>query len=462
MPRALIIDDDAFFREVMGDVLRREGFDVDGAATGHEGQKMLASQPADIILLDLALPDVHGYDLLDRLAEGDLVGRVIVVTSNFSLDSALQALRRGVGDYLPKPFSREALITCVERVWRRERLRAENARLQRDLLRSRTELAEWNRRLELMVEERTRALAEADRARQQAYDDLWDAHQRLQQAQAALLEREKLSALGRLGAGLAHEINNPLGFVRANLEALHDYARGMRRLVAVTLHAGRQAGKADTNSVRRSLQEAARVAKEYDLDGFTEGLEQLFEETSAGLARIAQVVEQLRAFAEDGAPDDRPEMVDLSAELERAAALTDSARRLAGLEPIERELRPLPAVRAPLRPLRHSLIGLLGFEAPASNGSRILRLSCGEKEGLVWAELLFAGVRLADEDKARLFDPFYLPASPSGTGGLGLSAARGFMHSWGGNLRAFSDQRGLCLRLELPASGSGESGEVPT
>ncbi|RME29630.1 MAG: response regulator, partial [Deltaproteobacteria bacterium] len=133
MPRALVIDDDAFFRQVVADMLEKLGYEPVHAATGTEGmEKFLAREP-DIILLDLNLPDVHGFELLEHFAQREMAGRVIVTTSDYSLDTALRSLRTGAGDYLPKPIRQEQLSTSVERIGRNLNIQRENQVLHQQL-----------------------------------------------------------------------------------------------------------------------------------------------------------------------------------------------------------------------------------------------------------------------------------------------------------------------------------------
>ena len=130
---ALIVEDDATLRDSLGLLVAREGYDVRFAADRAEAQRVLAESDADVVLLDLGLPDGDGIELL---RDETLAARsdFIVMTGNASVESAVQALRVGSLDYLTKPVDRERLRTLLASVARTRQYRAE-ARGLRDELR---------------------------------------------------------------------------------------------------------------------------------------------------------------------------------------------------------------------------------------------------------------------------------------------------------------------------------------
>jgi len=321
----------------------------------------------------------------------------------------------------------------------------QNAMVAGDLRKSRAELATWSQQLEKTVEERTRALKEANRARHEAYEQLEQTHRKLKKAQAGMIRREKMASIGLLGAGVAHEI------VNANLSTLEQYVRSLRRLAGVVIHAGHRAGADGREKIARIMSEAGRIVAEDHLEEVIEDLGPLFDEMSAGLARITTIVEQLRAFAEEGDIDERPASVDVNTEVERLAELV--AGTLTAGSSIERDLGALPAVWLPVKSLRQVLLGMLGVRTRAGSRACLIVLNTREREGRVQIDLLDRGGDLDGDELSRLFDPFFEPGSDRETGGLGLAAAHGLARMMGGRLDAFKPpEGGVCLRLELPAA----------
>jgi two-component system response regulator AtoC len=128
---ALVVDDDRDFRESMALLVEREGFAVRQADSVASARKLLSEAPADIVLIDLSLPDGDGLDLARD--EGAAPAAFVVITGNASIDSAVDALRRGALDYLTKPVDRPRIQSVLAHVARAAALRAEVASLRGEL-----------------------------------------------------------------------------------------------------------------------------------------------------------------------------------------------------------------------------------------------------------------------------------------------------------------------------------------
>ena len=123
MPTALVVEDDRDSRDILIELVRDEGFRVEGAATLAEARLAIERESADLLLLDMRLPDGDGSDLLST--EEDVAGDVIVVTGHASAESALAALKSGAVDYVVKPIDLQRLRTVLRHVRRQIELRRE-------------------------------------------------------------------------------------------------------------------------------------------------------------------------------------------------------------------------------------------------------------------------------------------------------------------------------------------------
>ena len=113
--RVLVIDDDMPLRGMLAAALRQHGFQVLLAGDGAEGQRALAIHHPDVILLDLAMPNVNGWDFLQRLQETGHLGKVPIIVVSAHLRVEPQAvLQMGVSAILPKPFNLPDLIELIE------------------------------------------------------------------------------------------------------------------------------------------------------------------------------------------------------------------------------------------------------------------------------------------------------------------------------------------------------------
>jgi two-component system response regulator PilR (NtrC family) len=131
--RILIVDDERSMRELLGIVLRREGYDVVVAECGREAITLLEQQPVDLLISDIKMPDLSGVDVLRaaKRVDQDIIG--IMVTAFASTESAVDALRMGAYDYLSKPFDVDELKLVVRNALERRQLRQENVLLKRAL-----------------------------------------------------------------------------------------------------------------------------------------------------------------------------------------------------------------------------------------------------------------------------------------------------------------------------------------
>ena len=129
----LIIDDEPLMRLSMLDALKAVGFEVRAASTGDEGRAMLSKEAFDIVVTDLRLPGVDGLDLLQLCKQRSPRTEVIVITAHGSVDTAVEAMKRGAYDYITKPFSMDELLLIVDRTTKVLALRQENLLLRDEL-----------------------------------------------------------------------------------------------------------------------------------------------------------------------------------------------------------------------------------------------------------------------------------------------------------------------------------------
>jgi diguanylate cyclase (GGDEF)-like protein len=130
MERILIVEDDAFFREIFSDILRDEGYQVDTVSSGNAALKMLEKCRYHLVVTDMVLQDISGLDILSRAKQMDSDIEVIVVTGYGNMESAIYALKNGARDYLVKPISHDEFKHVVRLSMEQRRLLDENQGLK--------------------------------------------------------------------------------------------------------------------------------------------------------------------------------------------------------------------------------------------------------------------------------------------------------------------------------------------
>jgi len=270
-----------------------------------------------------------------------------------------------------------------------------------------------------------------------AYSELHEAHEALKRTQQQLLHSEKLASLGRLVAGVAHELNNPISFVLGNVHALRRYLDRLERYLA-EVHDG--AGPERLASLRRTLR----------IDYLLEDLQPLLDGTVEGAERTRTIVDGLKRFS----AVDREERVpfDLVEVIERAVNWVTRAARMPFLASMD--LPPELPMLGTAAHLQQVVTNLVQNAVDAMDGSEAPRLVVAGTAVDGWAEVRFhdAGPGLSEEVLNRLFDPFFT-TKPVGEGtGLGLSISYGIVERCGGSLRARNHPDGgaeFLLRLPL-------------
>ena len=124
----LVIEDEEAIREGLIDVLVFHGYEVESSATGPEGLEKALTGKFDLILLDIMLPGMDGFEICDRIRAEDRDQPIIMLTAKTSDEEIIQGLKLGADDYVPKPFSIQQLVLRIEAVLRRSQVGQEQAR----------------------------------------------------------------------------------------------------------------------------------------------------------------------------------------------------------------------------------------------------------------------------------------------------------------------------------------------
>ena len=133
MGSVLIIDDEAEIRESLQTLLELEGYDVSAAANGEQGLAQLGERPFDLVLLDLAMPDRNGLELIPELRAIDPLLSIIMITAYGTVEDAVRAMQSGAANFLQKPWDNEKLLADVRAAVARRRAEEENVQLKRAL-----------------------------------------------------------------------------------------------------------------------------------------------------------------------------------------------------------------------------------------------------------------------------------------------------------------------------------------
>ncbi len=387
-PKVLIIDDEEAGRFGLRRALSTQGYELEEAADGLSGWDKIESFRPDVIVSDINMPGMDGLTLLQRVNQAEEPPLVVLITAYGSEQIAAEALRRGAYDYVAKPFEIAELRRAVSSAIDKQRLLRENRYYVREL--------------------------------QRMYEEL-------KESQAARVQAEKMASLGRLVAGVAHEINNPLGVLQSGTGTVELAARKIGEWCR-----------------EQPPETAARVR---DL---VEILTTTAAQSRAAAERIHAVVTNLRQFAQLDRADVR--RVDVHEGLNSTLRLLE--HELSQHADIVKEYGELPEIDCRPRELNQVFMNLLlnardAIEQTSRRGEIRIRTSC-EGEA-VRIEIADTGCGIPPENLDKIFDPGFTTKGVRVGTGLGLPICHQIIRAHHGRIDVSSEPgSGAAFTVSLP------------
>lgn len=375
-PCLLIIDDDKIFRMAFTAMARDMGNIVE-TDSGKAGLEYLKNNDVDLILLDMVMPGMSGFDVLEALAKEKKINKipVLLLSSTEDDESIAHAFKLGAVDYLRKPVRKYELI----------------ARLTTQL-----ELRYRQLHLEQMVEERTRELTEAN--------------QGLKAAQEQLMQSDKMAAIGQLAAGVAHEINNPVGFVSSNLSTLTQYLDDVFRVVSAY-------ESIDASLAAEQQASLQAIKKEIDLGYLKSDISELLRESRDGLARIIRIVQDMKNFSHIG--ENKWELVNIHDGIETTLNIVHNEIKYKAK--IVRDFDETGLVQCMPSQINQVLMNLMVNASHAMEADGTLTIKTRQEANKLKISISDTGCGMPPEVVKKIFNPFFT-TKPVGKGtGLGLS-----------------------------------------
>ena len=287
----------------------------------------------------------------------------------------------------------------------------------------------------------------SERALQQRVQELSDLNRDLAATQLQLLQSEKMASIGQLAAGVAHEINNPIGFVKSNLGSLADYVDKLLGVARAYAALENSLAVGDEPARAQALAAVRQVKADADFEFLLTDLPELIAESREGVERVSKIVMDLKNFSRVGETDFQ--WCDLHLGLE--STINVVWNELKYKADIVRAYADLPPVYCVASQINQVMMNLLVNAAQAIAERGQITLRSGRQGDQVWLEVQDTGSGMDAATQARVFEPFYT-TKPFGKGtGLGLSIAMGIVKQHHGMLTVHSVVgQGSTFRMTLP------------
>ncbi|MGD2183584.1 hybrid sensor histidine kinase/response regulator [Lusitaniella coriacea] len=412
--KILIVDDSRTNVEVLSDALTNAGYMIEIAQDGKSALQQAQEKQPDLILLDVQMPGIDGFETCHQLKENRETQNIPVIftTAMTDITNKVKGLNLGAVDYIIKPFQPEEVLARVK-------VHLQLRQMTKTLAQQNIQLQEFKEALEQKVAERT---------------------VELQNAQVQLVQQEKLSTLGQLVAGVAHEVNNPLTFLVNNLSPAREYIADITKV----LHLYQQ-HYPDPDS------EIEEVCDAVDLEFALEDLPKILNSMRLGTERIRDITVSLRNFSRSDT--DKKIAVDIHEGLDstllilrhRLKAFSDRAE----IE-VRRNYNQLPKIKCYPGQLNQVFTNILSnaidvleeaLEAERMTDRAPEIRICTEKMGeqFVTIRITDNGLGMTEHTQKHLFEPMFTTKAIGKGTGLGLSISQQIVEEkHGGELTCYS------------------------
>jgi signal transduction histidine kinase len=284
----------------------------------------------------------------------------------------------------------------------------------------------------------------------------------MRRLQRQLVQSEKLASLGTLAAGVAHEINNPVGYVTSNLHRLREYMADFGALLACVREGVVGGADGDPETLRAAARAVRADWKRYDIDDLLEDSESIFQECFEGLDHVGVIVRNLKQYAAQGAPREP----DLQLRHVAEGALRLVWNKLKYDVRVVQDLQSAPTIMGSSVELMQVLVNLLvnavdAVESVKDRRSPEVTIATRGEDGGAVVLVQDNGAGIDPKDVDRIFDPFYTTKPPGRGTGLGLAISAEILHRHGARVDVRSAPgEGTTFRVWFPSAAAHRAADA--
>jgi len=471
----LIVDDEEKNIKLLKGMLISENYHLYGATNGKEALKMVAAISPALILLDVMMPGIDGFEVCRRLKQDEKTRMIpiVIVTALTEKEHSVRAIEAGADDFLSRPVDQTELLVRVKSLLRIKSYHDDLVESYREIAEKNEKLREVeaalrksNNELEIRVKDRTEDLEKANQellnevevrrdaevALRKNKEELEEALGRLKETQAHMIQSEKMASVGQLAAGVAHEINNPTGFVRSNLNTLAEYNEDIIRLLqeyrdlSVCLKSA-ISKKGEIGTLSEQIENILSMEAEFDIEFVENDIKKLITESQEGTERIITIVAALKGFAHPG--KEESQLVDINTCLE--STLNVVWNELKYKATVIKKYGELPMVQCNPQQLNQVFMNLLVNAAQAIENQGEIKIVTSADDRHVLIRISDTGSGIPEQNISRIFDPFFTTKEVGKGTGLGLHIVYDIINKSGGDIEVESAEgEGTSFTVRIP------------
>jgi two-component system NtrC family sensor kinase len=420
--RVLIVEDDPISCAMLEKALVDMGHQVSFARNGRKALDTINGTPVQLMITDWMMPEIDGLELCRRIRSSpdEKYLYVIMLTAKDETEDLVKVLQSGADDFISKPFDPEELkarVTTGERV----------IALNEKLLDASLQMEMKNKKLKKALK-------------------------RLEETQAQMLQSEKMASIGQLASGVAHEINNPTGFVSSNLKTLSEYQNDIARLLS---RYDRFLKQLESDKIRTQLpgeiyeavQELKLLKDEIDIEFLLEDITELVSDCREGTDRIKKIVLDLKDFAHPG--EDKIQSTDINKGLDSTLNVVNNEIKYKAT--VDRNFGDIPTVRGYPQQLNQVFMNILVNAAQAIDKQGVIKIATFAQNGHVVVTISDNGCGIEAQHLNKIFDPFFTTKNVGRGTGLGMNIAYNIIEKHHGKIDVESEVGvGTTFTIRIP------------
>ena len=412
--KILIVDDEEPNRKLLSRLLLCDQYTLYTAGNGKEALELAKLIGPDLVLLDVLMPEFDGAEtcMILKSTEGTSHIPVIMLTAHPDKDTKLRCLRAGANDFLAKPVDNVELQLRVSNLLE---------------FKKHEETRKWN----ALLEQNRAALEEKNR-------ELETALQVIERAQAQIIQQEKMASIGQIAAGVAHEINNPVGYIMSNLGSLQKYFSRLTGFIEI------QSGMITDKELQGRLVEQRKANK---LDIVIADTANLITESIEGAERIKKIVQDLKGFSRSD--DNKRNPADIVAGIE--STLNIVWNELKYKVNLNREYGEIPLTRCNIGQLNQVFMNIIVNASHAIEQQGNITIRIWHEGENIFVSIADTGCGIEPEKLEKIFEPFFTTKEIGLGTGLGLSIAIDIIRKHDGEISVASEKgKGTTFNVRLP------------
>ncbi len=399
--KVLIAEDNMVSQNTMKKIFEKQGYEVITANNGRQAWELLQKNDIQLVITDWMMPEMDGPTLCRKIRAATLPNYVylILLTAKEKKEDLIRGFTSGADDFVTKPINPNEL-----------------------------------------------------RARMKAGERVVKLEKNLKKSQVQLLHSEKMASIGQLAAGVAHEINNPTGFVSSNLKTLSEYQNDIENVVREYRKLVKNMKNTRTvehllPSISEQIKRITDLEAEVDINFILNDVPDLIKECREGTERIKKIVLALRDFAHPG--EDKLKLADINKGLD--STLNVVWNEVKYKSTVTKDYGDLPSVRCYPQQLNQVFMNLLVNAAQAIEKEGEIRILTRAFDGYVEIKISDTGVGIPEKSLSKIFDPFFTTKEVGKGTGLGLNVAYNIIKKHNGTIDVQSEiGKGTAFTLRIP------------